>query len=375
MNRRILIVFGTRPEAIKMAPVVKALQNLGTFDTRVCTTGQHKSILSQMLKSFEIHQDYDLDIMKARQTLADVTSGVIQGLSPIINDFQPDLTLVHGDTSTSFAAALACFYQQRPVGHVEAGLRTGQKFSPFPEEMNRKLTGSLADLHFAPTEQARLNLLAEQIENSAIFVTGNTVIDALKYAVAQIETHPELVANLRQEHNFLNSHRRIVLVTGHRRENFGEQIKSICYALLSLAERSDIEIVYPVHPNPNITEPVSEIIGKHPRIHLIPPQDYFQFVELMRVSSVILTDSGGIQEEAPFLGKPVLVMRDTTERPEAIVAGTVALVGTASANIVSAVSRLLDDDQHYAQFSRASNPYGDGFAALRIADAIASHLK
>lgn len=366
--KKILSIFGTRPEAIKMAPVVKELQkHPDIFDSRVCVTAQHRQMLDQVLDLFSINPEYDLNIMKPGQSLTDVTCHVLQGLGAVLDDFSPDIVLVHGDTTTCLAASMAAFYRQITVGHVEAGLRTGNIYSPWPEEMNRKLTGSLATLHFAPTPLARENLLGEGVDEKAIVVTGNTVIDALHDVVDKVETDASIKDHLSTKFSFLNPEKRLVLVTGHRRENFGAGFENICKALCSIVEKvSDAEILYPVHLNPRVQEPVNRILGKTPAIHLIEPQDYLPFVCLMNRATLIISDSGGIQEEAPSLGKPVLVMRDTTERPEAVSAGTVKLVGTDTKKIVAEAVRLLSDKKAYDAMSQASNPYGDGQAAKRI---------
>jgi UDP-N-acetylglucosamine 2-epimerase (non-hydrolysing) len=357
--KHILAVFGTRPEAIKMAPVVNALKKLGTVQVSVCVTAQHRQMLDQVLDLFGIVPDIDLNLMQPKQDLSDITSRVILGLRDVFAKQSYDMVLVHGDTTTTFGAALAAYYAKIPVGHVEAGLRTGDKYAPWPEEMNRKLVGAMADVHFAPTETARANLLREGIADSAIHVTGNTVIDALLETAAKSDSAaPQFT---------LDATKKLILVTGHRRENFGAGFENICNALLRLAVRDDVQIVYPVHLNPNVQEPVNRLLGNHPSIHLIAPQDYLPFVALMKRSHLILTDSGGIQEEAPSLGKPVLVMRDVTERPEAVEAGTVRLVGADDDRIVAAATTLLDDENAYAAMAKAANPYGDGKAAARIA--------
>lgn len=366
---RILSVFGTRPEAIKMAPLVRKLAEDGTFDARICVTGQHRQMLDQVLDLFEVQPEFDLDIMRPGQTLNDITTGVLTGLEPILKSFAPQLVLVHGDTTTTFAASLAAYYKQIPVGHVEAGLRTGDIYSPWPEEINRKLTGAVANLHFAPTCQSRDNLLAENVNEKSIYVTGNTVIDALLMITSKIIGNPKISDKCSREFN-LRPDRRTVLVTGHRRESFGHGFQRICDALSQLAMRDDLQIVYPLHLNPMVKGPVQERLGGFSNVHLISPQDYLPFVYLMNCADIILTDSGGIQEEAPSLGKPVLVMRETTERPEAVDAGTVMLVGTDTAKIVNAVNRLLDDGDAYLQMSFAHNPYGDGKASQRILEAI-----
>ena len=352
-----------------MAPVVRALAAAEGIESRVCVTGQHREMLDQVLSLFQITPDYDLAIMRAGQTLGDVTSAVLAGLDGILADFRPDLVLVHGDTTTTLAASLAAYYRHVPVGHVEAGLRTGNIYSPWPEEVNRKVAGAIAELHFSPTEQSRANLLREGEAVERIFVTGNTGIDALHNVVALISDNAALSAELAERFN-LTADRRLILVTGHRRESFGNGFERICEALARLADRPDVEVVYPVHLNPNVKEPVERLLGGRKNIKLLPPQDYLPFIYLMSRADLIITDSGGVQEEAPSLGKPVLVMRDTTERPEAVDAGTVRLVGTDVALIVSSVAQLLDDPQAYDAMSVAHNPYGDGLAAGRILSAI-----
>jgi UDP-N-acetylglucosamine 2-epimerase (non-hydrolysing) len=373
--KKILVVFGTRPEAIKMAPVVSALQADPYFETRVCVTAQHREMLDQVLSLFEIVPDYDLDLMTSGQTLADISARVLQGITGVLAQWTPDLVLVHGDTSTTAMTATACFYQRIPVGHVEAGLRTGNMWSPWPEEFNRRLTGLVTRLHFAPTEQARLNLIAEKIPTEWIEVTGNTVIDALLHVSKRIDSDQALQTQFDEKINFLDARKRILLVTGHRRENFGDGMQSICRGLLALSKRDDLEIVYPVHRNPNVTGPVEEYLAGKPNIHLLAPQGYLSFVYLMKKCAVLLTDSGGIQEEAPALGKPVLVMRDTTERPEAVEAGTVRLVGTDAVRIEREVAKLLDNQKAYFQMSTSMNPYGDGTAAAQIALSIQKFYK
>lgn len=348
-----------------MAPLVKALASAGDIDGRVCVTAQHREMLDQVLDLFAIKPDYDLNVMKPGQGLEDITAGVLKLLAPVLDDFQPDLVLVHGDTTTTLAASLAAYYRKIPVGHVEAGLRTGNIYSPWPEEVNRKVAGAIAGLHFAPTEQSKRNLLAEAVPETKILVTGNTVIDALLEVVGRLKSDPARMAEFEQRFR-LDSGKRMILVTGHRRESFGDGFLRICEALASLAARDDVEIVYPVHLNPNVKGPVEERLSGFPNVHLIAPQDYLPFVYLMSRASIILTDSGGVQEEAPSLGKPVLVMRETTERPEAVEAGTVRLVGTDSKLIVSEVCRLLDDQSAYDAMSVAHNPYGDGKAVDRI---------
>ncbi|WP_348521881.1 non-hydrolyzing UDP-N-acetylglucosamine 2-epimerase [Brevundimonas albigilva] len=362
---RVLTVFGTRPEAIKMAPVVKGLAAAENIDARVCVTGQHREMLDQVLALFQIKPDYDLDIMKPGQSLADVTSAVLRGLEAPLKDFEPDVVLVHGDTTTTLAASLAAYYSQTPVGHVEAGLRTGDIYAPWPEEINRKVAGAIAELHFAPTSRARANLLAEAVPEERITITGNTVIDALLEISQRLEEDEDLSRNLAARFD-LPDDRRIILVTGHRRESFGDGFERICDALARLAERSDVTIVYPVHLNPNVKGPVETHLGGLDAVRLLPPQDYLPFVYLMKRADIILTDSGGVQEEAPSLGKPVLVMRDTTERPEALEAGTVRLVGSDADRIVAETERLLDDPEAWRAMSQAHNPYGDGQATQRI---------
>jgi UDP-N-acetylglucosamine 2-epimerase (non-hydrolysing) len=377
--KTILLVFGTRPEAIKMAPLVKEFQKAShEFKTLVCVTGQHREMLDQVLHIFNIKPDYDLNIMKQGQDLYDVTSRVLLGMRDVLKEVHPDVVLVHGDTTTSTAAALAAFYQQIPVGHVEAGLRTHNIYSPWPEEMNRQITGRISTYHFAPTDLSKKNLLAEDIAEEAITVTGNTVIDALYMVVDKIKTDDALSANLKTvlsnsgyDVNRLSDGRKMVLITGHRRENFGDGFISMCKAIKTLTEKyRDIDFVYPMHLNPNVRKPIHEIFGESlsdlGNIFFIEPLEYLSFVYLMEKSTVILTDSGGIQEEAPGLGKPVLVMRDTTERPEALEAGTVKLVGTDYDKIVHEVSKLLDNQEYYDGMSKAVNPYGDGMACSRI---------
>ncbi|WP_445425038.1 MULTISPECIES: non-hydrolyzing UDP-N-acetylglucosamine 2-epimerase [unclassified Alishewanella] len=364
---KVLSVFGTRPEAIKMAPLVNQLKQDAAFDSRVCVTGQHREMLDQVLQLFSIEPEYDLAIMKAGQDLYDVTTSILLNIKPVLREFQPDIVLVHGDTSTTFAAALACYYEKIAVGHVEAGLRTGNIYSPWPEEANRKLTGALTRLHFAPTQTSADNLLAENLAAANIVITGNTVIDALLQVVDKIDKSPELSASFAEQFPFVKDDRRMILVTGHRRESFGGGFEQICAALADIAKQyPDCDIVYPVHLNPNVREPVYRLLSDVSNVHLIAPQDYLPFVYLMSRSYLVLTDSGGIQEEAPSLGKPVLVMRDTTERPEAVDAGTVKLVGTDRAKIVAEVTRLLSDKPYYDSMSFAHNPYGDGKACARI---------
>lgn len=382
---RILLVFGTRPEAIKMAPLVKMLQkHKNKFEVDVCVTGQHRQMLDQVLSLFEITPDYDLNIMRQGQDLYDVTARVLLGMRDVLSSAKPDVVLVHGDTTTSTAAALAAFYQQIPVGHVEAGLRTRNIYSPWPEEMNRQLTGRIATWHFAPTPLSKQNLLQESVADEQIFVTGNTVIDALHLVIDKINYDSELKQQLAQrliaagyDTTRLHEGRRLVLITGHRRENFGDGFLSMCRAIKKLTEKyPDVDFVYPMHLNPNVREPIHEVFGEDTsglsNMFFIEPLEYLSFVYLMAQAHIVLTDSGGIQEEAPGLGKPVLVMRDTTERPEALEAGTVQLVGTEYDRIISSVSDLLDNESIYRRMSQAVNPYGDGKACERIANALAS---
>lgn len=368
--RKVMVVFGTRPEAIKMAPVVTALKERPELQTIVAVTAQHRQMLDQVLDLFQITPDEDLNVMQPGQTLSGLTSRIVQGMEELIGRHQPDIVLVHGDTTTTFATALAAFYQRTAIAHVEAGLRTGNLYSPWPEEANRKLTGALAQLHFAPTQRSADNLLAENIHPENIHVTGNTVIDALLAVVEKIKSNSTLSAELEARFPFLDTSKRLVLVTGHRRENFGDGFVQICMALKQIAARGDTQVVYPVHLNPNVQGPVHSLLADQTGVHLIAPQDYLPFVYLMSRADLIITDSGGIQEEAPSLGKPVLVMRDTTERPEAVEAGTVSLVGTDATTIVARANALLDDRRAYEKMSRAHNPYGDGQASRRIAQII-----
>ena len=379
--KKIMLVFGTRPEAIKMAPLVKEFQKYPeSFQTLVCVTGQHREMLDQVLRIFDIVPDFDLDIMKHGQDLYDVTYRVLLGMRDVLTAARPDVVLVHGDTTTSTAAALAAFYQQIPVGHVEAGLRTHNVYSPWPEEMNRQITTRIASYHFAPTPLSRKNLLQEGIADESITVTGNTVIDALRWVVDKIRKDSslnlELAVQLKAigyDVKRLASPRRLVLITGHRRENFGEGFLNICQAIKDLTVRyPEVDFVFPMHPNPNVRQPIREVFGEklsdQGNMVFIEPLEYLSFVYLMEKASIVLTDSGGIQEEAPGLGKPVLVMRDTTERPEALEAGTVKLVGTSRDTIVNELSRLLDDPASYEKMSKALNPYGDGKACGRIVE-------
>lgn len=369
---RILTIFGTHPEAIKMAPLVLGLAADARFDSKVCITAQHREMLDQVTNLFGIQPDFDLNVMRPGQDLYSMTSDILQGLRQVLTDTRPDMVLVHGDTATTLSATLAAYYARIPVGHVEAGLRTGNLYSPWPEEGSRRITGALAALHFAPTENSRDSLLRENTPADRIVVTGNTVVDALMVIVDRIEKDPKLSQDLTKRFGFLALDRRVVLVTGHRRESFGRGFEQICEALRQLADKfPDVDIVYPMHMNPNVREPVQRILENKPNIHLIEPLDYLPFVWLMGRSHLIVTDSGGIQEEAPSLGKPVLVMRDTTERPEAVTAGTVRLVGTETDAIVAEVSRLLTNQVAYDEMSFAHNPYGDGRAVARILDALA----
>jgi UDP-N-acetylglucosamine 2-epimerase (non-hydrolysing) len=365
--KKILTVFGTRPEAIKMAPLVHALAADNRFDSKVCVTAQHREMLDQVLGLFEIEPDFDLNIMKPGQTLNDVTTSILVGLKPILESFKPDVVLVHGDTATTFAAALAAYYQQIKVGHVEAGLRTGNIYSPWPEEANRKLTSAITNYHFAPTVGSRENLLNEGVSEDDITVTGNTVIDALFWVREKLKQDKSLFGALSSTFDYLDPNKKLILVTGHRRESFGGGFERICEALRQIATKyPEAQVLYPVHLNPNVQEPVNRLLKGLDNVFLIEPQQYLPFFYLMDRASIILTDSGGIQEEAPSLGKPVLVMRETTERPEAVDAGTVRLVGTEVELIVSQVDLLLSDPNEYQKMSRAHNPYGDGLACERI---------
>jgi len=365
-----LAVFGTRPEAIKMAPVVKALRGHPAIDTQVCVTAQHREMLDQVLRLFQIQPEHDLNLMKAGQDLTDITTSVLTGMRALLQRLKPDRVLVHGDTTTTLGASLAAYYQRIPVGHVEAGLRTGNIYAPWPEEVNRRVSDSICDLLFAPTPLSAENLRREGAPAEGIFVTGNTVIDALFEIIGRLRREPELARQAEERLPRLTEGRRLILVTGHRRENFGGGFERICEALARLAERPDVDIVYPVHLNPNVQEPVRRILGGHANVHLIEPLDYLPFVVMMDRAYLIVTDSGGVQEEAPSLGKPVLVMRDTTERPEAVGAGTVKLVGTEVDKIVGETERLLDDPETYRRMSQALNPYGDGKASPRILEAL-----
>jgi UDP-N-acetylglucosamine 2-epimerase (non-hydrolysing) len=368
MKTKVLLVFGTRPEAIKMAPVIKALSKNSSFETKVCVTGQHRSMLDQVLSLYNIIPDYDLNIMSTNQTLSDITQLTMLGLEKVFNEFKANWVIVQGDTNTTFAASLAAFYRKISVAHVEAGLRTNNIYSPWPEEINRQLTSRIASLHFPPTLIAQNNLLAEGISEKKMLVTGNTVIDALLETVAYLENNITLSKKHEALFSFLEPRKKLVLITSHRRENFGGGFQQICRALLRLAARDDVQVVYPVHLNPNIFDTVTGLLGKQKNIFLIPPQEYLPFVYLMLKSYMILTDSGGVQEEAPTLGKPVLVVRDTTERPEGIQAGTCLLIGTNENEIVKKVEEFLEQKSLYEQMCAASNPYGDGKASQRIVE-------
>lgn len=375
MAIKVLSIFGTRPEAIKMAPLVKALKLAEGIEAKVCVTAQHREMLDQVLDLFEITPEYDLNIMKPGQSLYDVTTNILLGLKPILEEFKPDLILVHGDTSTTLSASLAAFYQQIPVGHVEAGLRTGNLASPWPEEGNRKLTGAITKLHFAPTDTSEQNLLNEGVNADDIIVTGNTVIDALLQVVDKVKTDEILIKTLQAKFPELDESKKLILVTGHRRESFGGGFERICEALAEIATaHPEAQVLYPMHLNPNVREPVNRILKDVKNVQLIEPQDYLPFVYLMSKAHIIVTDSGGVQEEAPSLGKPVLVMRDTTERPEAVAAGTVKLVGTDKNRIIEEVKNLLTNQADYETMSRAHNPYGDGKACERIISKIKQHF-
>jgi UDP-N-acetylglucosamine 2-epimerase (non-hydrolysing) len=363
-----MVVFGTRPEAIKLAPLITKLRSHPNYEVQVCVTAQHREMLDQVLQLFDITPDIDLNIMQAGQDLTDITCRVIESMRGVLRQYKPDWVIVQGDTTTTFAGGLAAFYEKIPVAHVEAGLRTGNIMSPWPEEMNRRLTSVLAKVHFPPTEGSRQYLLKESYPDEQIYVTGNTVIDALLEVVNRIRNNKEIRNEFNDKFSFLDSSRRLVLVTGHRRESFGDGFENICHALNNLSKFDDIEIVYPVHLNPNVREPVNRIIKSNERIHLIEPQDYLPFVYLMDRAHLIITDSGGVQEEAPSLGKPVLVLREVTERPEAVEAGTVKLVGTDPEKILAEADKLLHNDEAYAEMARAHNPYGDGTACEQIAE-------
>ncbi|MDC1401145.1 UDP-N-acetylglucosamine 2-epimerase (non-hydrolyzing) [Gammaproteobacteria bacterium] len=365
--KNILVAFGTRPEAIKMAPLILKMKKDPSFDLKVCITAQHREMLDQVLKIFGIEADYDLDLMSPGQGLVNLTGKILSSVTKVLDEVNPDLVVVHGDTTTTFSASLAAYYKRIPVAHVEAGLRTGNNYSPWPEEGNRRLTSVLADYHFAPTEMSKANLISENINDDSVFVTGNTVVDALFLAKNKIESDTILERNFEKMFPFISSDKKIILVTGHRRESFGSGFERICAAVrLVAAKNKDVVIIYPVHLNPLVQEPVNRILGGLSNVYLVEPTDYLPFVFLMMKSYLILTDSGGIQEEAPSLGKPVLVMRDTTERPEGLRAGTVKLVGTASEVISSNIQLLLDDAEEYRAMSIAHNPYGDGTASEQI---------
>lgn len=372
MKKKVLVVFGTRPEAIKMAPVVKACKARSELEVKVCVTAQHRQMLDQVMEIFGLTADFDLNVMAPNQTLGDVTCKVLKGMEGVFAQWKPDMILVQGDTTTVMAAALAAFYQKIAIGHVEAGLRTGNLYSPWPEEANRLLAGCLATQHYAPTPRSSENLLKENKDPSTVFITGNTVIDALYEAVKIMDADAALLEKLAAQFPFLDPTKRLVLVTGHRRENFGDGFINICNAIARVAARKDVQVVYPMHMNPNVRKPVTEILGNLDNVHLIEPLDYLSFLYMMRKSYLIMTDSGGVQEEAPSLGKPVIVMRDTTERPEAVDAGTVLLVGTETDAMASAAERLLDDAAFYDKMAHAVNPYGDGKAAVRIAEIAAT---
>ncbi|MGQ2907581.1 MAG: non-hydrolyzing UDP-N-acetylglucosamine 2-epimerase [Aliihoeflea sp.] len=373
---KVLTVTGTRPEAIKMAPLIQALARDARFESAICVTAQHRQMLDQVLELFDLVPDFDLDIMKPGQNLSGITASILTAIGEVFESFKPDIVLVHGDTTTTLATTLAAYYHKIPVGHVEAGLRTGNLYSPWPEEANRKLTGALAALHFAPTDGSRTNLLREGIDEASIHVTGNTVVDALLHVVDKTQTDATLQGEFAGEFDFLSDDRKLILVTGHRRESFGGGFERICQALLEIVQDfDDVEILYPVHLNPNVREPVNRLLAGVDRVHLIEPVNYLPFVWLMNRAHLILTDSGGIQEEAPSLGKPVLVMRETTERPEAVDAGTVRLVGTDVDRIVGEIGELLRDRDAYDRMSMAHNPYGDGKACERILDALATRFE
>jgi UDP-N-acetylglucosamine 2-epimerase (non-hydrolysing) len=369
MTIKVLSVFGTRPEAIKIAPIVRALKETPEVESRVCVTAQHRQMLDQVLELFEIKPDYDLDLMRDNQSLAEISASIFTHLDPVLTDFQPDWVLVVGDTTTVVTTSLLSYYRRIKVGHVEAGLRTHNKWHPFPEELNRRIATVIADLHFAPTEWSKANLLREGIDERNILVTGNPVIDALNF-VAKQEEPPEITTLINKLETRALAKKSLLLVTAHRRENFGKPFENICHAIKELAFRQDVEIVYPVHLNPNVQEPVNRILKDIPRITLLPPLDYRPMVHLMKHAKLLITDSGGLQEEAPSLGIPVLVLRETTERPEGIEAGTLKLVGTETAQIVREAERLLDDPVAHAKMAKAANPYGDGHAAERIIRAL-----
>lgn len=373
MIKKIMVVFGTRPEAIKMAPLIKEIKKNHSLECKVCVTAQHREMLDQVLDLFDITPDYDLNLMKKGQTLNDITSSILILIKPILQEFNPDIVLVHGDTATTFAVSLASYFEKISIGHVEAGLRTGNIFSPWPEEANRRLTSVLTKFHFTPTDNSKNNLLKEGYDEESIFVTGNTVIDALHLVKNKIDNDKILLQKLDEQFQFLDKSKRMILVTGHRRENFGSGFENICEALAKIAlDNDDVQIVFPVHLNPNVREPVNRLLGNIDNIYLVEPQQYVPFIYLMNSSYLILTDSGGIQEEAPSLGKPVLVMRDTTERPEAVAAGTVKLVGTDKHKIILEVNNLLKSDVLYNEMSFSHNPYGNGDSSKMILSKILS---
>jgi UDP-N-acetylglucosamine 2-epimerase (non-hydrolysing) len=371
---KLLVVFGTRPEAIKMAPLVKSLKQSSHFEVKVCVTAQHRQMVDQVLSIFDINPDFDLDLMRPGQTLTNLTTSILEKMEGVFSQFSPDWVIVHGDTSTTMAASIAAYYRQTKVAHVEAGLRTNNLFSPWPEEGNRQITSRLASLHFAPTKAARSNLMNEGVGDKLIHVTGNTVIDALLSVSKRLDEEVGLSEQLAVKFSYLNTAKRLVLVTGHRRESFGKGFEAICLSILKIAKQSNVQIVYPVHLNPHVQEPVKRILGNVENVYLIEPQEYLPFVYLMKRSFIILTDSGGIQEEAPSLGKPVLVMRDTTERPEAVEAGSVYLVGTDIKRIVTKTIQLLNEPFEYQRMSFANNPYGDGTASNKIREIFESFL-
>lgn len=365
-HMKILTVFGTRPEAIKLAILVKMLESTAGIESRVCVTAQHRQMLDSVLDLFKIRPHYDLNVMKPKQTLGEITIAVLGGISEILREFRPDRILVHGDTTTTFAATLAAYYEKIPVGHIEAGLRTGDIYSPYPEEINRRLTDQISDLLFAPTEAAAQNLKNEGVSAQRIVVTGNTVIDTLDYAISVIESNSETGRLLSAQFSFLDSSKKLILVTGHRRENFGEGMEQVCESIHALAQREDVQVVYPVHLNPNVQDPVNRILGKQKNVHLLRPLDYLPFVYLMNRSYFIMTDSGGVQEEAPSLGKPILITREVTERPEVISSGAAIIVGTKKNKIMTESNRLLDDPTHYVEMGHRRDLYGDGNASSRI---------
>ncbi|MES2207871.1 MAG: UDP-N-acetylglucosamine 2-epimerase (non-hydrolyzing) [Pseudomonadota bacterium] len=374
--KKVLLVFGTRPEAIKMAPLVHALRSNPYFDARVCVTAQHRHMLDQVLELFEITPEFDMNLMREGQSLSSITAQVLTDLEEIFKQFLPDVVLVHGDTTTSLAASLAAFYHRVPIGHVEAGLRTGNLYSPWPEEMNRQVTDTISTWYFAPTQESKQNLLNEGIPQEKILLTGNTVIDALLQVAEKQKTNNELQNTIAAQFPFLDANKRLILITGHRRENFGEKFINVCQALKTIAQKNpDVQLVYPVHLNPQVQKPVNEILSGLDNVYLLPPQEYLPFVFLMTRSYLIITDSGGVQEEAPALGKPVLVTRDTTERPEAIAAGTAKLVGTDQSTIIKAIQVLLDSPEEYTKMAHAHNPYGDGKSSERIVEKLQADLQ